>query len=161
MVVPMKCTVLFLRFIKGPNVKDWVCRWTQWIINELNMGQNPMDNFYWEQVTWAFTQAFQDTGTREQAEDKLRHLTFNGVDVDTFIVQFETLLWKPHTRLMPNLLYPYSHPNFLIPWWTTSIRLSAQTTLGDGPMEFVNGIKIILQSRTYEEFMKIATHKRK
>src|SRR6202012_3661681 len=91
MISPMKRATLFLGFIKGPNVKDWVKRWTQWIINKLNTGQNPADPFYWEQVTNAFTQAFQDTGARERVEDKLRHLTFNGTDVDTFITQFENL----------------------------------------------------------------------
>ena len=34
---------------------------------------------------------FQDTGSRERAEDKLRHLAFTPGNVDTFIAQFESL----------------------------------------------------------------------
>ena len=38
-----------------------------------------------------FQNAFQDTGSREHAEDKLRHLMFTSGNVDTFIAQFELL----------------------------------------------------------------------
>ena len=39
----------------------------------------------------AFQNSFQDTASRERAEDKLRHLAFIPGDVDTFIAQFESL----------------------------------------------------------------------
>ena len=39
----------------------------------------------------AFQNSFQDTASRERAEDKLHHLVFIPGDVDTFIAQFESL----------------------------------------------------------------------
>ncbi|KAH9159813.1 hypothetical protein EDB89DRAFT_2082996 [Lactarius sanguifluus] len=65
MVSPMKRVALLLGFIKGPNVKDWVKRWTNWIINEMNTGRVHTDEHYWTEVLHAFQQAFQDTGARE------------------------------------------------------------------------------------------------
>ena len=87
----MKRTALFLGFIKGPNVKDWDKRWTTWTIQEFNTGRLPTDEFYWTEIARGFQNAFQDTGSRERAEDKLCHLTFTPGDVDMFIAQFESL----------------------------------------------------------------------
>ena len=91
MVNPMKRTALMLGFIRGPNVRDWVKRWTNWTIREFNLGMPPTSERYWNTVSQAFQQAFVDSGARECAEDKLRHLTFIPGDVDTFIAQFESL----------------------------------------------------------------------
>ena len=71
MTSPMKQAALFLRFIKGPNVKDWVKKWTNWTIREFTAGRPLCDDYYWDQVFEGFQQAFQDTGAREQAEDRL------------------------------------------------------------------------------------------
>jgi hypothetical protein len=38
MINPMKRATLLLGFIKGPNIKDWVKRWTTWIITQYNTG---------------------------------------------------------------------------------------------------------------------------
>ena len=65
MVNPMKRTVLMLGFIKGPNVKDWVKRWTNWTLREYNMGTPPTSERYWNTVSQAFQQAFIDSGARE------------------------------------------------------------------------------------------------
>ncbi|KAH9016634.1 hypothetical protein EDB84DRAFT_1443048 [Lactarius hengduanensis] len=78
----------------GPNVKDWVKQWTNWIINEINTRRAPADKHFWNKIAQAFQQAFQDTGAREQAEDKLCHLVFTPGEVDTFIAQFESLSTK-------------------------------------------------------------------
>ncbi len=88
---PMKCTALMLGFIKGPNVKDWTKRWTNWMVREFTTGRPTMDKHYWSEVARGFQIAFQDTGARERAEDKLRHLAFIPNEVDTFITQFESL----------------------------------------------------------------------
>ena len=80
-----------LGFIKGPNVKDWVKRWTNWTLREYNLGTPPTSKRYWNTVSQAFQQAFIDSSARERAEDKLQHLSFIPGDVDTFIAQFESL----------------------------------------------------------------------
>jgi hypothetical protein len=91
MVNPMKRATLLLGFIKGPNIKDWVKRWTTWIITQYNTGLPTNSERYWNEIRTAFQNSFQDTASRERAEDKLRHLAFIPGDVDTFIAQFETL----------------------------------------------------------------------
>jgi hypothetical protein len=91
MLNPMKRATLLLGFIKGPNVKDWVKPWTTWIITQYDTGLPTNNERYWNEIRLAFQTSFQDTASRERAEDKLRHLTFIPGDVDTFIAQFETL----------------------------------------------------------------------
>jgi len=71
MVNPMKCTALMLGFIKGPNVKDWTKRWTNWMVWEFTTGRPTTDEHYWSEVSRGFQIVFQDTGARERAEDKL------------------------------------------------------------------------------------------
>ncbi len=91
MINPMKCTVLLLGFIKGPNIKDWTKRWTNWMVREFTTGRPTMDKHYWSEVSRGFQITFQDTRARERAEDKLQHLAFIPNEVDTFITQFESL----------------------------------------------------------------------
>jgi hypothetical protein len=61
---PMKCAALFLGFIKGPNIKDWVKRWTNWTIDQFTTGHATTDEHYWNKVLHGFQNAFQDTGAR-------------------------------------------------------------------------------------------------
>ena len=49
------------------------------------------DEAYWDHLGQEYMQAFQDTASRERAEEKLKHLSFIPGDVDTFIAQFRTL----------------------------------------------------------------------
>jgi hypothetical protein len=91
MINPMKRATLLLGFIKGPNVKDWVKHWTTWIITQYDTGLPTNSERYWNEIRTAFQNSFQDTASRERAEDKLHHLAFIPGDVDTFIAQFETL----------------------------------------------------------------------
>jgi hypothetical protein len=91
MINPMKCAALFLGFIKGPNVKDWVKRWTNWTIDQYTTGRAMTDEHYWAVVIHGFEDAFRDTGAREHAEMRLHHLLTVGNEVDVFLAQFETM----------------------------------------------------------------------
>ena len=88
---PMKRAAFLLGFIQGDNVKDWVKRWTNWAINQINMGRPATDEYYWTTIAQAFEQAFQDTGTTEHTEEKLCHLSFIPGEVDIFIAKFKSL----------------------------------------------------------------------
>ena len=92
MANPMQRMVLFLGFIKGLNVKDWVKCWTTWTIKEFNTKRLPTDEFYWTEIACGFQNVFQDTGSREHAEDKLHHLTFTPGNVDTITIRARTAL---------------------------------------------------------------------
>jgi hypothetical protein len=91
MLNPMKRATLLLGFIKGPNIKDWVKHWTTWIIMQYDTGLATTNKRYWNKIRLAFQASFQDTASRERAEDKLRHLAFIPGDVDMFIAQFKSL----------------------------------------------------------------------
>jgi hypothetical protein len=91
MINPMKRTALFLGFIKGPNIKDWVKRWTNWTIDQFTTGRATNDEYYWNEVFGGFENAFRDTGARERAEMRLNHLLMAQNEVDIFLAQFESL----------------------------------------------------------------------
>jgi hypothetical protein len=77
--------------MKGDKIKDWVRRWTEWIIEQYVARRPSQDFHYWGTIRDAFQNSFQDSASRERAEDKLRHLAFTPGDVDTFIAHFESL----------------------------------------------------------------------
>ena len=91
MTNPMKRATLFLSYIKGPMVRDWVKRWIQWTIGQYTTGRPSYDEYYWTEIAGAFQNAFQDTGKRERAEQSLKNLSFDHNSVDTFLAQFESL----------------------------------------------------------------------
>ncbi|KAI9433356.1 hypothetical protein H4582DRAFT_2061150 [Lactarius indigo] len=99
MVNPMKRAALMLRFIKGPNIRDWTKKWTNWMIGEFQTGRPTTNEHYWMEVSQGFQLAFQDSGARERAEHKLQLLSFISGDVDTFIAQFEALAAEATYRL--------------------------------------------------------------
>jgi hypothetical protein len=91
MANPMKHAALFLGFIQGPIVQAWIQCQTQWIVDQLTTGLANTDEGYWTHISNEFQSAFQDTGAKERAQDKLCDLPFIQGEVDTFIAQFETL----------------------------------------------------------------------
>ncbi|KAI9438930.1 hypothetical protein H4582DRAFT_2075530 [Lactarius indigo] len=99
MVNPMKRAALMLRFIKGPNVKDWTKKWMNWMIGEFQTGRPTTNEHYWTKISRGFQLTFQDLGARERAEHKLQLLSFIPGDVDTFIGQFKALAAEATYRL--------------------------------------------------------------
>ncbi len=76
MTNPMKRAALFLTYIKGPNVNDWVREKTMWAVQELQTGRPGEDEHYWTEIARDFQLMFQDAGRRERAQEKLRHLKY-------------------------------------------------------------------------------------
>ena len=73
MASPMKKATIFLSYIKGDLVKDWMKQWVDWMINQYEQGRPAYDPYYWDQVSGEFQNAFQDTGAKERAEHKLQN----------------------------------------------------------------------------------------
>jgi hypothetical protein len=111
MINPMKRTALFLGFIKGPNIKDWVKRWTNWTIDQFTTGRATNDEYYWNEVFRGFENAFRDTGARERAEMHLNHLLMVQHEVDIFLAQFESLAHEAQYPLMQHQPFPSLRPN--------------------------------------------------
>jgi len=87
----MKRATTFLSLIRGPNVHDWVNKWVGWIVREYQNGRLQNDEYYWDQVSQGFEQAYSDTGAREKAEEKLRNLAWDQDKMDRFLAQFQSL----------------------------------------------------------------------
>jgi hypothetical protein len=82
--IPMKCAALFLGFIKGPNVDDWVKLQTGEILAKYNWAVNQNDEVYWDDLFW-------DMASWKSAKEKLRNLTWILSDVNMFVTQFHIL----------------------------------------------------------------------
>jgi hypothetical protein len=135
MTNPMKRTALFLGFIKGPNVKDWVKRGTNWTINQFTTGRATNDEYYWNEVFRGFENAFKDTGTRERVEMRLNHLLMAQHEVDIFLAQFKSLAHEAQYPLdtaptlsllasklpfhMMNHIYKVNRPQTFADWAAT------------------------------------------
>jgi hypothetical protein len=91
MMPPLKRAALLLGFIKGPNIDDWVQLHTDEMLDRYNRGIDPNNPIYWDNLGQKFMQAFNNTASRERAEEKLQHLAWIPGDVDTFLAQFRTL----------------------------------------------------------------------
>jgi hypothetical protein len=63
--------VLLLGFIQGPVVESWLQCQTQWMVDQLTTGRNATDEEYWVHIASEFQSAFQDTGSKEHAQEKL------------------------------------------------------------------------------------------
>jgi hypothetical protein len=132
MVNPMKQAALFLGFIKGPNVKDWVKWWTNWTIDQFSTGRATTDKYYWSTIIHGFEDAFRDTGTRECAEMYLNHLLMAVHEVDISLAQFETMAHEAQYLLdaaptlsllasklpfhMMNHIYKVNRPQTFVDW---------------------------------------------
>jgi hypothetical protein len=132
MVNPMKQAALFLGFIKGPNVKDWVKWWTNWTIDQFSTGRATTDKYYWSTIIHGFEDAFRDTGTRECAEMCLNHLLMAVHEVDISLAQFETMAHEAQYLLdaaptlsllasklpfhMMNHIYKVNRPQTFVDW---------------------------------------------
>jgi hypothetical protein len=120
---PMKRAALLLGFIKGPNIDDWVQLRMDEMLDRYNRGISPHDPIYWDDLGAKFMQAFNDTASWEQAEEKLQHLAWIPGDVDTFLAQFRTLADQAQypidaqptiTLLASKLLYKMMNHIFMI-----------------------------------------------
>jgi len=76
-----KCT-LFLTYIIGPNVDDWV------FARADEASQNRTDPQLWKALRMAFEEAFTDTGEKVTSLSKLENHKMIGGDVDKYIASF-------------------------------------------------------------------------
>jgi hypothetical protein len=98
MLNPMKRATLLLGFIKGPNIKDWVKRWTTWIITQYDTGLATTDERYWNEIRIAFQASFQDTmhlGSEQRINCTILRL-FLGTWTRSSLSSSHWL-WRPHT----------------------------------------------------------------
>ena len=66
--------MLFLSFIKGPDVHEWATAQVQWLMSCLCDGVNPHEEYLYETVEQAFQMAFTDTMSVQQAKAKFQEV---------------------------------------------------------------------------------------
>ena len=84
---PFKKTVLFLTYLKGDNINDWVAKRQKILVN------TPNNIHLWGDIRADFINAFKDTGEQIIALlHKLEELKMKQGEVDTYISRFNWLL---------------------------------------------------------------------
>ena len=84
-------TMLFLTFIKGPNVQEWVGSQVGWLGRHLLVGGRKTDEYLYDTVMESFNTAFTDTMSLQKAKADFQSIKMEGGDLDTYIARFKRL----------------------------------------------------------------------
>jgi hypothetical protein len=91
MATPLERTMLFLMFIRGPKVGNWVNDQVKVVSRHIRQGGNKTDKFIWDTVMTEFTNTFQDIMSHERAENELNHLQMERGNLDIYTSEFKRL----------------------------------------------------------------------
>ena len=92
--------MLFLTYIQGKAVNEWVMSMSQWLNRQVTGGVPEQTPDLWVETEQAFRRRFANTLEREQAQGALkRGLKMKDGDLDTYITEFETLARQAGYRL--------------------------------------------------------------
>ena len=85
--------MLFLTYLQGPHVNEWVLSQHRWLVNEVtNNGVHPADINLWTTIERAFRRNFADTLEQEHAQAILKKgIKMQGENMDDYIARFEHL----------------------------------------------------------------------
>ncbi len=89
---PYTRCMLFLTYIQGDEVQNWVMKQILWLRGEIGAGGVlPTNEWLWRETLRTFGHAFIDTMTEARARSELSKLKMMGGDIDGFIAKFECL----------------------------------------------------------------------
>jgi hypothetical protein len=91
MATPLERTMLFLTFIRGLKVGNWVNDQVKIISRYIRQGGHKTDEFIWDTVMTEFATTFQDIMSHERAENELNHLCMEGGNLDIYSAEFKRL----------------------------------------------------------------------
>jgi hypothetical protein len=91
MATPLEQAMLFLTFMQGPKVGNWVNNQVKVVSWHIRNGGNKTDKFIWNTVMTKFATTFQDIMSHERAENKLNHLQMEGGNLDIYTSEFKRL----------------------------------------------------------------------
>jgi hypothetical protein len=83
--------VMFLSYIKGANVHEWVQSRVRWLAEQLTGGALQNDEYLYRETHTAFQNAFTDTMTMQKAKNEIQNLKMKEGDVDGYTARFEQL----------------------------------------------------------------------
>ena len=84
-------TMLFLTFIKGPNIQEWVGLQVGGLGRCLHAGAGKNEEYLYNTVMDSFNTAFTDTMSMQKAKAEFQYIKMEGGDLDTYIAKFERL----------------------------------------------------------------------
>ena len=84
-------TMLFLTFIKGPNVQEWVAEQVSWLGRRLHQGAGKHREFLYNTIMDAFNRAFTDTMSWQKAKAEFQNIKIEGGDLNAYMAKFERL----------------------------------------------------------------------
>jgi hypothetical protein len=91
MATPLERTMLFLTFLQGPKVGNWVNSQVKVISSHIRHGGSKTNKFIWDTVMTEFANTFQDIMSHERVENKLNHLRMEGGYLDIYSAEFKRL----------------------------------------------------------------------
>jgi hypothetical protein len=94
MQMPFTRAMLFLTYVQGAQVNEWVAAQLTWLINDVaHRGVPATMVALWTDLKDTFKRTFADTLAQERAQATLkRGLCMNGLDVDGYVATFERLV---------------------------------------------------------------------
>ena len=93
MINPYQRTMLFLSYIQGPLVGEWVRGQHAWLNHQIVAGRLPVEESLWRTVLRNFRENFANILEREVAEARLREgIKMKEGKIDNYIAEFEQLV---------------------------------------------------------------------
>jgi hypothetical protein len=91
MATPLEPTMLFLTYIQGPKVGNWVNDQVKVVSRHTHTGGHKTDGLIWDTVMQEFVVTFQDIMSHERAENVLNHLCMEGGNLNIYTSEFKRL----------------------------------------------------------------------
>src|SRR6266702_4733307 len=117
MTNPYRRTMMFLSYIRGPLVDDWVQEQAQWLVDQVQGGVLQTEENLWQTIDTRFRQAYIDTAESAKAQHELKTLHIVKDNLDDFISRFQNLANKAGYHLDQRVtldLFQNGLPNNLV-----------------------------------------------
>ena len=83
--------MLYLTFIKGPNVQEWASSQVGWLGGRIITGAGRNEEHLYNTVMDSFNMVFTDTVSLQKAKAEFHTLKMERGELDTYIAKFERL----------------------------------------------------------------------
>ena len=83
--------MLFLTFIKGPDIQEWASSQVSWLGSHIIVGAGKNEEHLYDTVMDSFNTVFMDTMSLQKAKAEFRTLKMERGELDTYIAKFERL----------------------------------------------------------------------
>jgi hypothetical protein len=83
--------MLFLSYIQGTNVQEWVSTQIATIETHIRTGGQTTDEFIWDTIMDRFVRAFRDSMSEQRAQNEIDLLRMERGELDQYTAKFENL----------------------------------------------------------------------